>query len=481
MRILLVDDDVESRSFLADYLSLLGHAVVEESSGEQGVAAYKVGNYEMVLANINMPDISGIDLVKDIQMLPGKQQADVVLYTEFADVPSAVGGLRAGAYGYLIKPVNVQELKAILERVEEHQGLLYENRILTERFDQKVKEVIEQKELEIKQLQKIVAQQVGIGKVAVFSSGMKKNVVQASRYHQQRSLPIFIQGERGVEKDIIAKMIHYGTMENPGPFIAINCTDHSLFEGELFGYEADLFTGRDARGRKGKLDMAKGGTLFFDEIGEIPIELQGKLLRVIEEKSYYPIGGLKKIKTDIRIISATSLDMEQRIRDGLFRKDLYYHLKGGEMIIPPLRERKDDIIPMALLFLQEFSHKRGKKFTSIHEMAAQYLLCYEWPGNVGELRNVMEWVSVMHDENELRFEHLDKIRKTPLIKDEPAEILAKKDLLTNAFSLDYHIEDLIEEALKKHGGNKSQTAQYLGISVRTLYYRLERMKKRSSS
>lgn len=480
MRILLVDDDVEGRSFLADYLSLLGHNVVEQSSGEEGLAAYELGQYEMVLSDIKMPGISGIELVREINLVTREQHADVVLYTGFVDVALAVGALRAGAYDYLMKPVNVQELQAVLKRVEEHQRLLYENKVLTQRFDEKVKEATEETELQLKRLQKIVAQQVGIGKVAAFSRGMKEVVEQAQRYHTDRSFPILIQGETGVGKEIIAKIVHYGWMEDPGPFIDINCAAimPSLFESELFGYEAGSFTGGTARGSKGKLDLAKGGTLFLDEIAEIPIDLQAKLLRVIEEKSFYRIGGLKKINTDIRIVCATNLDFEQRIADGLFRKDLYYRLKVGEIMIPPLRERKDDILPMAMLFLKEFADKYGKKFSCIQPMAAQYLLCYDWPGNVRELRNAMEWAVFMYDEEELQFEHLGKIRTTPLVKELPAKILAKKDLNMEVFSLEYHIDDLMEEALKKHGGNKTQTARYLGISVRTLYYRLERMRKR---
>lgn len=477
MRILLIDDDSEGRSFLVDYLSLLGHKVVDTSSREEGVTAYRSGGYEMVLADLNM---SGIEVVKAIQSVDREQHADIVLYTSSADVTLAVGALRAGAYDYLTKPVNVQELKAVLHRVEEHQRLLYENKVLTQQFDEKVQEATVETRRQLKQLQKIVAQQLGIGKVVAFSQEMRQVVDKAQGYHRNRSFPVLIQGETGAGKEIVAKIIHYGWMEEPGPFVTVNCATimPSLFESELFGYEAGAFSGGEARGSKGKIDLAQGGTLFLDEIGEIPLVVQAQLLRVLEEKSFYRVGGLKKIIADIRIVCATSLDMEQRITNNLFRRDVYERLKVGEITIPPLRERQDDILPLALLFLLEFSEKHGKKFSTIHPMAAQYLLDYAWPGNARELRNAMEWAAIMYDEEKLMFEHLGKIRTTPLVKEPPAEILAKKEGVAESFSLDYHIDDLIEEALKKHGGNKTQTAHYLGVSVRTLYYRLERIRKR---
>lgn len=481
MRILLVDGDKEGRTFLADYLSLLGHQVVEKSSGDEGLAAYQAGEYQMVLSDLKISGISGIELVKAIQLVNREQRADVVLYTGFVDVALAVGALRAGAYDYLMKPVNVQELQAALNRVEEHQGLLYENKMLTRHFDEKVQEATAETRRQLKQLQKIMAQQLGIGKVVAFSQEMRQVVDQAQQYHMDRSFPILLQGETGAGKEIVAKIIHYGWMEEPGPFVPLNCATimPSLLESELFGYEAGAFAGGEVRGSKGKIDLAQGGTLFLDGIREMPLALQAKLLRVVEEKSFYRVGGLKKITTDIRIVCATSSDIKQRIADNLFRKDLYYRLKVGEITIPPLRERQDDILPMALLFLLEFSEKHGKKFSTIHPMAAQYLLDYAWPGNARELRNAMEWAAIMYDEEKLMFEHLGKIRTTPLVKEPPAEILAKKEVVAERFSLDYHIDDLIEEALKKHGGNKTQTAQYLGISVRTLYYRLDRIKKRA--
>ena len=485
MRILLVDDELEGRSFLANYLGLLGHSVMECASGEEALITYNNHVFDMVLSDIKMGGISGIELVRKIKQINRQPHADVVLYTGFVDVELAIGALRAGAYDYLTKPINMDELKAILERVGEHKSLSTED-ILNKHIEEDTQPVLKDKDEGVEQLHRQLAEQAGIGKIGIFSDGMRRVVRQAEQYHTDRSLPVLIQGETGVGKEIIAKIIHHGTIYSSAPFIDINCTaiTPSLFESELFGYEAGSFTGGVSRGQKGKLDMAMGGTLFLDEIAEIPIELQAKLLRVIEEKNFYRVGGLKKIKTDIRIIAATNLDFEKRIAEGLFRKDLYYRLKVGQIIIPPLRERQDDILPLADMLLQDFSRRRGKQFRSISDEAGQLLLNYPWPGNVRELRNAMEWVSFMYDGTILQEEHLRNLTgkcSTSTVKARlttPEQESEQALAVSPIFALGDHIDELIEKTLQKFGGNKTQSARHLGISIRTLYYRLERIQKR---
>ena len=474
MKILLVDDERESRSFLANYLTLQGHIVKECDSGEEALEAYKENRFQMVLSDIKMTGMSGIELIEKIKSLDIVPKADLVLYTGFVDISLAISALRAGAYDYLTKPINFEELRSILKRVEEHQALLYENKMLTEHFDEKVKEATKDAEYEVTILKQLVAKQAEIGNIGVFSGVMKNLVKHAQQYHTDRTVPVLIQGETGVGKEVIAKIIHYGNMENPRPFVDINCAAISptLFESELFGYEGGSFTGGVAKGQKGKFDIAAGGTLFLDEIIELPLELQAKLLRVLEEKSFYRVGGLKKIKTDVRIIGTANLDFEKQIEEGMFRKDLFYRLEVGRIFIPPLREREEDILPLALMFLKSFSKRRGKHFSSISEQAARFLLTYQWPGNVRELRNTMEWVSFMFDDDELRLEHLSNLT--------PKGIGEKKDtksLPANPIVLDQHIDELVEEALRIYNGNKTKAANHLGISVRALYYRLERMRK----
>jgi len=482
LNILLVDDDHDSRNDVADFLRDLGHQVVECKDGQEAIETFVSGDFPMVLSDIKMPGMSGIELLQAISALPLAQQTDVVLFTGYGDMESAIAALRAGAYDYLLKPIKVEELAIVTEKIAEHQALLRENKVLTEHFNDKLKAATEETHRELTHLKKMVAQSLGLNKPGIFSESMRQIYQAAQKYYTDRSIPVLIQGETGSGKEVIAKAIHYGNMNNMKPFIDINCAalTSSLFESELFGYEAGAFTGGLTKGKKGKLDLAYGGTLFLDEVAEIPLELQGKLLRVIQEKEYYRVGGLKKIQTDVRIICATNVDLRKRVKEGSFRKDLYFRLKVGHIVIPSLRERTEDIIPLASMFLQEFSEQKGKHFQRISDSARKILVNYPWPGNVRELRNVMEWVAFMHDDVEIKPSHLSIItsEKSNFIDEEKLE--PKLDfehfsLPKEGFnvSLEEFINRIVQQALEMHNGNKSETARFLGISRRTLYTRLE--------
>ncbi|WP_419783524.1 sigma-54-dependent transcriptional regulator [Maridesulfovibrio sp.] len=475
MRILLVDDDAPTRDSLAEYLTLLGHAVTPCAEAVSALNICRNHDFEMVFSDIQMPGRTGIELVRDITGADFPIAPDVVLYTGHADLELAIGALRAGAYDYLTKPINLEELGAVLERVAEHQALLRENEKLTEHFDEVVAKATSEVRAELEQLRELLSQQAGLDNVGVFSETMWEVVSQARLYHDDRDLPVLIQGETGVGKDIVAKLIHYGedNSRSRRPFVDINCAalPANLFESELFGYEAGAFTGSATRGARGKIDLAKGGTLFLDEIGEIPVELQAKLLRVIENKSFYRVGGLNKIETDIRIIAATNLDLTERIEKGLFRSDLYYRLRVGSIVVPPLRERSDDIVPLALLFLKGFAEKRGKSFSGISPEAAAVLLNNPWAGNVRELKNAMEWISVMHDAKLLLPEHISGFfggMQKSLPTHERGSSASKASAVKNSRPT----EEDIDAALAATGGNKTKAAAQLGISIRMLYYRL---------
>ena len=475
MRILLVDDDMATRDSLAEYLTLLGHAVTPCSEAVSALEICRNHHFEMVLSDIQMPGRTGIELVRDIKDLPRSHPADVVLYTGHADLELAIGALRAGAYDYLTKPINLEELGAVLDRVAEHQALLQENERLTGHFEEVVAEATSDVRAELSRLRDLLARQAGLNNVGIFSEIMWEVVNQARRYHADRDLPVLIQGETGVGKDIVAKLIHYGedNSSSPRPFVDINCAalPANLFESELFGYEAGAFTGSATRGARGKIDVAMGGTLFLDVIGEIPEELHAKLLRVIEDKRFYRVGGLSKVRTDIRIIAATNLDLTERIEQGLFRMDLYYRLRVGSILVPPLRERIADIVPLAMLFLRAFSEKRGKAFREISPEAAATLLNHPWAGNVRELKNAMEWISVIDDAQVLFPELLSGffacMQKIAPVR-ERSPILRTNGPKNRSRPTD---ED-IDAALAASSGNKTKAAAQLGISIRMLYYRL---------
>jgi len=371
-------------------------------------------------------------------------------------------------------------------------------------------------------LKKIAAKSIGIGNIHCFSDRMGLIIQDAYKYHSERSIPVLIQGETGTGKELIAKLIHYGDLDNvDSSFVDLNCAaiTPGLFESELFGYEAGSFTGSLNKGQKGKFDLARGGTLFLDEIAEIPLDLQGKLLRVIQEKEFYRVGGLKKIKTDVRIICATNVDLESSVQNGTFRKDLYYRLRVGYINIPPLRERQEEILPFAYVFLRQASELKRKSFKKIGKEAAQILQSYSWPGNVRELKNVIDSIVLMHDYPELKPLHLDMIAQAmaninakdnvvsiqkpevmePMMS--PAEEFYLKSntkdnislpviisqvgtftvsLTQDGFDLDSLIEEIINRALYLNNGNKTETSRYLGISRTALYNRLNKMREKET-
>ena len=454
MRILLADDDLDSRTAVAEFLRESGYEVAEAKNGNEALALYKVGQYEMVLSDLRMPRLSGIGLLKELRKLDRKPAPDVVLFTGQGDMESAIEALRLGAYDFVLKPLNVEELAALAARIAEHQALLNENKQLRHN------------------LKKIAWKTAGLDETGFFSAAMKDLARQALRYHGDRSIPVLIQGETGTGKEVMARLIHFGEEGTEAPFVALNCAAISpgLFESELFGYEGGSFTGSRSQGQRGKLDLASGGTLLLDEIGELPAELQAKLLRVIEAREYFRVGGLTKVRTDIRLIGATNQDLTEKVNQGLFRRDLYFRLKGGVLEIPPLRKRPEDILALAALFLERLSRDKGKRFCRLATETQDRLLAHAWTGNVREVRNVIDWAVFMHNDVELRPQHLPGDFTDPTAAWQQVE---RRVLPADTFPLDEHIYEIVAQALQLHNGNKKKTAEYLQISRRSLYTYLE--------
>lgn len=476
MQILLVDDDRDSRSGVADFLRELGHQVTECANGAEAYQVFSMGQFAMILSDIKMPRMSGLELLQRVSAHPLGREVAVVLFTGHGELQSAIAALRAGAYDYLLKPINVEELAVITERIAEYQALRQENRSLNEET-----QVAKQ---EIKKLRQTLAQSVGLEGTQWHAPAMLRVAEQARKYHTDRAIPVLIQGETGTGKEVVARLIHYGDLADSRPFVDINCAalTASLFESELFGYEAGAFTGSLGKGQRGKLDMAQGGTLFLDEVAEVPLELQGKLLRVLQEREFYRVGGLKKIPLDVRIVCATNVDLRQRVEQGLFREDLYYRFKIGELYLPPLRERVEDILPLAHTFLEKFSREKGKNFLHISPAAAKVLETHRWPGNVRELRNTIEWSVFMYNDPVLEPEHLNLITTPQTVArpryratNQAEQPLNPKSFILpqEPFSLDRFVQDILLKALDMHNGNKTDTARYLDISRRSLYSRLK--------
>ena len=475
MKILLVDDDPLVLKTTADYLEFqLGHQVTSTKSSREAFKQYQKNPFPLVLTDIKMPDMDGIELLKKIKELPDGQWSDVILITGHGNMENAIAALRSGAYDFLRKPIDIIELAGVVNRVAEHQFLLKDNYELNQHFEKRLAEAAKETKRQLENIQKAYAQVVGIGRIGVFSKSMKKVVEKAERLHNNPTVPVLLEGETGTGKEIIARLIHFGQGDVTSPFVSINCSAISpnLFESELFGYDPGSFTGAGKEGRIGKLELAKGGTLFLDEIGDMPLEMQPKLLRVLQEKDFYRVGGLKSIKLDVRVICATNKDIEKMVQEGSFRIDLFYRLNVGRIHIPPLRERTEDILPLSLMFLEDVSRQKKSSFRSINKNAATLLEIYSWPGNVRELQNAIERVLLWYNDTEITPEHLDFLtsaEKGISVHQDFFTGLNTLPLPVNNLNLDEVNETIIRRVYNVFKKNKSKTAAYLGLSRSALF------------
>jgi DNA-binding NtrC family response regulator len=477
MNILLIEDEVESRHAMADFLRELGHSVVEGRDGDDALDAMAHQEIQLVISDIRMPRISGLELLRQIHTQTN--EIKVVLFTGYADVETAVEALRYGAFDYLLKPIDVEELAAVIDRVkaqssEESSGVRGTPAITGETC----------REASQSERSSLGSHQ-GLNHIGIFSDAMKQVFAQASILHTDRSVPVLIEGETGTGKELVARYLHSGGLTEFRAFVDINCAAiaPSLFESEFFGYEQGAFTGAVTKGHKGMLDMAEGGTLFLDEITEIPLASQAKLLRLIQEKEYYRVGGTTKIKSDVRFVCATNRNIEESVAQGEFRKDLYYRLNVARIHIPPLRERKEDILPLAEMFLRQLAAEKGKSFRTISKKSERLLLEHDWPGNVRELRNILERTVLMYDDAALKPSHLEVLKKESrsfLLPGTGYSSVPGQDYLNFAlpsepFSLEELNLSIIDRALKMHRGNKTETARYLKMSRRSLESRVKKI------
>ncbi len=480
MRILLVDDEDLSRKAINNFLTnYLGFTVDQFSDPKSALECWNQQKHPIVISDIKMPGMTGIELLKAIKSNPESKYTDVVLITGHADLNSSIQALRSGAWDYLIKPIDVEELAAVIHKVQEHLSLLKENEEFKNEFEEKLNSSTMDVQLKLKKISSAYSEIVGIGKIGVFSDKMKHIKDLAMRFYLDRSIPVLITGDTGTGKEILARMIHYGDGTETSPFVTINCSSitSSLFESELFGYEGGSFTGSKKSGTIGKLEMAQGGSIFLDEIGDMPLDLQPKLLRVIQQKEMYRVGGIKKIELDVRFICATNRDIPTMIQEGTFRKDLFYRLNAGSLHIPSLKDRKEDIVPLAQMFLREFSETKKRRFKLISKSAMNVLESYEWPGNVRELQNTIERATVLYDDIELKPFHIDFLGESLEDSIENEKVLNSNDIVINlpenGITLEELEEYLIKKILKKFQGNKSKVAQYLNVSRNTIRRKLK--------
>ncbi len=465
MKVLLVDDEERSRKAVAFFVrEALGWEVFEAEDGEHAFEAYKKYSFPLVISDIRMPKMNGIELLKEIKKLPEGEETSVVLMTGFADVETAVTALREGAYDYLHKPVNAETLSVVLNK-------LSEDKTRKEGEKKPGKEVIQD-----------ISQTILIpdyGTIGVFSSEMQDIVKLAYQFNEDRQIPALIQGETGTGKEVVARLIHHGSEGTDKPFVSVNCPAlaPTLIESEFFGYEPGAYTGATKTGAKGKFELAQGGTIFLDEIGELPLDMQPKLLRVLQERELYKIGGDKRIKLDVRFIAATNRNLHKEVKKGNFRGDLFYRLNAGKIDIPPLREQSHSIRHLAQLILIQLSEQKGKDFKYLDSDAVKLLESHNWPGNIRELHNTLERVMLLYNDNALKEKHLGFISGHQQQEEYGFPPLSADTIVLPEETLDFQeiTNAIIRLALKKFNGNKSRTAEYLGMSRGALRNRVENL------
>jgi two-component system response regulator HydG len=444
--ILVVDDDLAHRTMLRTLITGWGYTVVEADDGEKAIEEVHRQPFDMILMDIRMVKVSGLEALNEIKRF--NPAIPVVIMTAFASVETAVKALKDGAYDYLTKPLDFDELRIILDRAMEHSRMKEENRFLKEtlasHFDRR--ELIARSEIMIRLLDTV--SQVAPSEATVL-----------------------ITGESGTGKEMIAGAIHYNSLRKDGPFIKINCAaiTETLLESELFGHEKGAFTGADRR-KEGKFRQSEAGTIFLDEISEMSLAMQVKLLRVLQERELTRVGGEEVIRINVRVIAATNRDLIKNIEAGRFREDLYYRLNVVSIHVPPLRERKEDIPLIAQHFLNMFADRNRKIIKGFTPRAMDRLLKHPWPGNVRELMNAVERGVVLS-----RSEYLDE-PELPLIQREAPTTNDTSSKMNGTGEL--HLESVEKETILKVldtvGGNKSEAARRLGITRRTLHLKLKK-------
>jgi len=380
--ILLVDDEPLIRRFLAEMLEKSGYSVSVAEDGKKALNLLKEHSYDLVITDMKMPHASGMDIL--IAAKKSSAHTVVILMTAFGSVESAVEAMRQGAFHYLLKPFTPEAMETLIEKAKEHLSLVRENTFLREEA------------LKGSEKSTLIAE-----------SPVMKKIFQEMLKVAKSHASVLIHGESGTGKEILASAIHRHSLRADKPYIRVNCSaiPDTLIESEFFGHEKGAFTGAIAR-KAGRFELAHGGTLLLDEVTEIPIALQPKLLRVLQEQEFERVGGTKPISVDVRILSTSNRPLKQAIAQKLFREDLYYRLNVIPLYLPPLRERKEDILPLAHYFLEKFCLKSRKTLQSFSAEAEKQLLAYDWPGNIRELANLVERSVVLSETRELSLTEL---------------------------------------------------------------------------
>ncbi|HVY39236.1 MAG TPA: sigma-54 dependent transcriptional regulator [Polyangia bacterium] len=443
--ILVVEDDAAMRAFLREVLEEEGHTVEVAAGGRAGVERVRQGAVDLVISDVKMPDLDGLDMLREIKAVTPSPH--VITITAFGSIDTAIRAVKLGAFDYITKPFDVDQLNLSVQKALAERAL----------------------RSEVARLRDEVQKSYRLGNLIGRSTGMQE-IFALIRRLSGSTASVLVTGASGTGKELVAKAIHFNSPRRERPFVALNCAaiPDTLLESELFGYKRGAFT--DARtDRAGIFLEADGGTIFLDEIAELPPALQAKLLRVLQEGEIRPLGATRSEKVDVRVVAATNKELEARLADGTFREDLYYRLNVIHIHLPALRDRAEDILPLAEHFLARSTAKAGKDVRGFHETARKALLAYGWPGNVRELENVVERAVALAEGTLVQPEDLPQaIRERRMTAEDDLSAAVARGLTLEELEREY-----IKRVLAAESGNKTRAAQRLGLDRKTLYRKLE--------
>jgi two-component system nitrogen regulation response regulator GlnG len=452
-KVLVVDDQADMRWILARVLGEQSFDVVTADDGEQAVARVKHEAPQVVLMDLKMPRLGGLQALEQIK--ESAPEVPVIVITAYGDVPSAVQAMKLGAYDFLTKPFDNEELLYTVKRAVERWELLSQVAALKRRL-----------------------QPGGALRETMGSSPKIQSVFQQIEQVARSTFTVLIEGETGTGKEIVARAIHQLSGRRAMPFIALDCgaIPETLIESELFGYEKGAFTGADRR-KEGHVQLAEKGTLFLDEIANLPLTIQGKLLRMLQERQILPLGGEQPIAVDLRIVAASNVRLDEEVQAGRFRRDLFHRLNEFAIRIPPLRERPEDILPLTQRFIDEANIELKKHVRGLSPEAVAVLMRYSWSGNVRELRNVIRRATLL-SQDRIETEHLSGLGS---LREAPPTYSGVEGILSEGLSLKEIVQraaaqvekDAIERVLRLTKGNKSQAARFLQIDYKTLHYKIK--------
>ncbi len=448
-RILVVDDEHLIRWSLEQNLKKQGYEVVTAGSGEEALKLVREESPDLMLLDIQLPGINGLEVLEKVR--ESEEEVIVIMVTALGVLETAVKAMRMGAYDYINKPFNLDELAIV------------------------IKKALETRELkrEVAHLRSEQTKKYGIDNIIAESRHMKNVLAMVDKIAKSDASTVLVQGESGSGKELVAKAIHYESSRADKPFMAINCAavPETLLESELMGHEKGAFTDAKMQ-KKGLFEFADGGTVFLDEIGDMEPGMQAKLLRVLEERTFRRVGGTKDISVDVRIVSATNKDLLKAIEEKTFRNDLYYRIQVIPIFLPPLRERKEDILPLTRHFIEHFNREFGKSVKGISKMAEKFLLEYHWPGNIRELKNIIERAIILENEEMLLLEHLPReiVSKAGGVSAGPMSL----QIPPEGIDIEDVERELIRQALETSNGNQSKAAKKLNLGIDAFRYRMKK-------